>query len=137
VYTGASYKLLRAEALVWPKRIEEPGMSLMKRIDGVFSHLLDDNSLSDGSSAFSPAGYTNETSMGETFYLFASPANVTVANKAQSLREGRASVALLPIEVYYSESLGDHWVLASAASRTEATSKGYKKVGTLGYGLPP
>jgi hypothetical protein len=137
VYTKAGYTLLQAEALVWPKQIEEPGVSLMKRIDGVYDGAKDDNSLSDGSSAFSPAGYANETSMGETFYVFESPANVTVANKEQAGREGRATVALVPIDVYYSKALGDHWVLATAKSRTEATAKGYEKVGTLGYGLPP
>ena len=38
--------------------------------------------------------------------------------------------------MYYSSAIKDHWVLASAASRAEATKNGYTKVGTLGYAMP-
>jgi hypothetical protein len=133
-FTSAGYTLVRAEVLVWAKQIEEPGVSMMKRVDGIYNSKKDDNSLSDGSSTFSPAGYANETSMGETFFVYKSPATVTIASKGH--KEHLVAVALVPIDVYYNEALGDHWVLASAASRTEAMTKGYVRVGGLGFGLP-
>ena len=101
----------------------------MKRIDGIFCGAKDDNSLSDGSKAFAPAGCKNVSSYGEHFYVYTSPGSVTRGEMA-------ATVALVPIDVYFNSGRYDHWVLASAASRTEAAAEGYAKVGTLGYGLP-
>ena len=43
-------------------------------------------------------------------------------------------VGRVALDAYYSAADLDFWVLASAESRTEALQRGYKLVGTVGYG---
>jgi hypothetical protein len=103
VFTSAGYKLLRAEVLVWPKRVEVPGMSMMERIDGIYDEKADGNSLPDGSSTFSPSGYANETAMGEKFFVYKRPAVVASPARrrlATSHEWKMAGVAPAPIGVY-------------------------------------
>jgi alpha-L-fucosidase len=117
-YTSAGFTLLRVEGRVW----SSPAAGATRRIDLIYDLALDDNSLSDGTSAFTPAGYANESSTGETFYVFPTQVNAS----------------LVPLDVYFSGrgSESDHWVLASSASRAVATERGYVKLGTIGYVAP-
>jgi alpha-L-fucosidase len=122
-FTRAGYTLVREEAVVLcaPLTWCNAGSKMpagTKRIDLIYDLKLDDNSLSDGSSAFTPAGYTNETTA-ETFYIYEA-----------------AQPSMISLDVYYNTKLQDHWVLASDASRLDATKRGYTKVGTLGYAHP-
>ena len=125
VFTNAGYKLLRAEATVWSSphlSAPVPPNNAVKRVDGIYDSEHDDNSLSDGSASFSPKGFTNTSSYGETFYLFSGPGTFS-------------GEPLVPVDVYYHAASTDHWVLASSASRTAAQTAGYTRVGTLGYAL--
>merc|ERR1712127_642608 len=98
---------VRAEATVW----SSPHLS-----PPVPSH----NSISDDTAAFTPKGFVNTSSDGETFYLFSDPGTY-------------AGEPLVPVDVYYHAASNDHWVLASAASRTAAQTARYTREGTLGY----
>lgn len=114
-YTRAGYKLLRAEATVW----SSAASGATKRIHLIYSQKLDDNSLSDGSGSSTPSGYADESGTGEVFYIYAAP-----------------NASLVPLDLYYDDATSDHWALASDASRAEATGRGFKKAGTLGYVRP-
>lgn len=123
VFTDAGYELVRAEATVWSSphlSVPAPPNNAIKRVDGIYDSAHDDNSLSDGTPSFTPKGFSNTSSYGETFYLFAGPGTY-------------AGEPLVPVEVYYHAASTDHWVLASSASRTAAQTAGYTRVGTLGY----
>ena len=122
-YTNAGYKLVRSEALVLSSR--RNGDPETRWVDLAYSLPANDNGLSgvmnDTSSGkldprFAPAGYKDEGSY-ERAAVFTQP--------------GTGRVAL---DAYYSAADLDFWVLASAESRTEALQRGYKLVGTVGYG---
>lgn len=124
-YTGARYVLLREEALVLSNR--EMSDPATKVLDLVYSVSAADNGLSDFTGGavggaldpvFAPTGYVDEPLDKMAVYVQGGP--------------GRT-----PLESYYSSARKDFWVVGCAASKAEAISKGYTRVGLLGYGLLP
>jgi hypothetical protein len=118
IYTSDGYTHLRDEALVVSTRDEDDQHT--KWVWLVYDIAVFDNGLSDGEAQYQPADYADETSTGEKFavYVADSPGRVELFS-------------------YYSPTDKDFWVVGSAASKAEATAKGFKLVGSLGYGLAP
>jgi hypothetical protein len=135
-FTTDGYAVLRREATVWSSPSvaaadrRPPLNNTLKRIDGVFDAATTDNSLSDGEAAFTPPGFENASSYGETFFLYTQPGAARAPGAS-------AAGTLVPVEVWFDAARQDHWVLASNGSRAAARAAGYSRVGTLGYALPP
>lgn len=49
----------------------------------------------------------------------------------------RSSPELIELELWWSESKADHWVIGSDASKAEAAASGYSKTHSLGFVWPP
>jgi len=89
------------------------------RLDLVYDKDQEDNSMDHRlPSRVTPASYANETSTGETVFVYAS-----------------AGAGRVPIEVWRSDAELDYWTLASDASRAEAQETGYILVARIGYGV--
>jgi hypothetical protein len=87
----------------------------------------------DGDITLAPAGWAPPASQGGPCVQVGTNASLTV----YKARAGPSSADLVPLEVYYSHTASDHYIVASDAGKADATALGYTHVQTLGYVWPP